>query len=48
MIDFHKLITDGHASARLFIKKSGIIQFQWLGLVNIYVHAKIIIIFKTV
>ena len=39
--DFHKLITDdGHVSARLFIKKSGILQFHWLDLANIYPHAK--------
>ena len=33
-------ISENFALARLFIKKSGIRQFQWLGLVNIYLHAK--------
>ena len=32
--------TDGHASARLVIKKFGVWRFHWLDLVNMYVHAK--------
>ena len=33
------LLSDGHASTRLFTLKSGIRQFHWLGLVNIYLNA---------
>ena len=45
---FHKLITDGRHSVRLFIKKSGIWQLHWLILVKLYLHAKIIKIFRAV
>ena len=34
------LRTDGHASVRLFIKKSVILQLHWLDLVNMYLLVK--------
>ena len=33
-------VSEKFASARLFIKKSGIRQSHWLGLVNTYLNAK--------
>ena len=33
-------VSEKFASARLFIQKSGIREYHWLGFVNIYLHAK--------
>ena len=39
-VEFHKPIMDGHASAWLIIKKSGICQLYRLGLINTHLHNK--------